>query len=47
MPLHWLDAPTFNRVGPSLQGNLFASTAESVASTEERGSFHRFGRCRV
>ena len=47
MPLHSPDAPTFNRVGPSLQGDLSASTAESVASTEERGSSHRFGRCRV
>ena len=47
MPLHSPDALTFNRVGLSLQGDLFASIAESVASTEERGSFHRFGRCRV
>ena len=47
MPLHSLDATAFNRVGPHSKGTLFASTVEAVASTEEQGSFHRFGRCRV
>ena len=41
MPLHWLDAPTFNRIGPHSKGSWLLPLKSTVPSTDSDGVVSR------